>query len=158
KVPEPPADRFVYRVPMAKLMEPITNDVKLRKLVVNMIYVGVVGELLGIEMAEIERALHGQLGRKPKALALNQAAVQAGATFAREQLEKQDPFGVERRNLTAGKILIEGNAAAALGAMFGGVTVVSWYPITPSTSLIEALVGYLERFRKDPATGKATYA
>jgi 2-oxoglutarate ferredoxin oxidoreductase subunit alpha len=158
KVPEIPADRFVYRVPMAKLMEPITTDVKLRRLVVNMIYVGVVGALLGIDEAEIERALNAQLGRKPKALALNTAAVKAGADYVASSLPKRDPFRVERRNLTAGKILIDGNSAAALGAMFGGVTVVSWYPITPSSSLIEALIGYLERFRRDPDTGRATYA
>src|SRR5256885_14895542 len=61
-------------------------------------------------------------------------------------------------NATAGKILIDGNAAAALGAMFGGVTVVTWYPITPSSSLVESLIGFLERYRRDPATGKASYA
>ncbi|HTR97750.1 MAG TPA: 2-oxoacid:acceptor oxidoreductase subunit alpha [Candidatus Acidoferrales bacterium] len=158
KVPAIPADRFVYAVPMAKLMETITTDVKLRRLVVNMIYVGVVGQLLGIDMAEIDRALHAQLGRKPKALALNQAAVRAGAAYAAANLPKRDPYRVERRNLTAGRILIDGNSAAALGAMFGGVTVVSWYPITPSSSLIEALIGYLERFRRDEAGGRATYA
>ncbi len=158
KVPDLPEDRVVYRVPMAKLMEPITTDVKLRRLVVNMVYVGVVAQLLGIELPEVERALQAQLGRKPKALALNQAAVQAGAAYAAEHLPKRDPFRVERRDLTAGRILIDGNAAAALGAMFGGVTVVSWYPITPSTSLIESLAGDLDRHRRDPATGRATYA
>lgn len=157
KIPDVPEDRFVYRVPMAKLMETITTDVKLRRLVINMIYVGVVGQVLGIEMAEIERALNAQLGRKPKALALNQAAVQAGWAYAESNNLKRDPYRVERRTLTANKILIDGNTAAAMGAMFGGVTVVSWYPITPSSSLIESLIGFLERFRRDPATGKATF-
>jgi 2-oxoglutarate ferredoxin oxidoreductase subunit alpha len=157
KVPDPPADRIVYRVPMAKLMEPITTDVKLRRLVVNMIYVGVVGQLLGIEMPEIERALQAQLGKKPKALALNLAAVKAGAEWAAANLQKQDAYRVERRNLTAGKILIDGNSAAAMGALFGGVTVVSWYPITPSSSLIESLIGQLDRYRKD-ASGRRTFA
>ncbi len=158
KVPEIPGDRFVYRVPMSKLMEPITTDVKLRRLVVNMIYVGVVAHLLGIEMGEVEGALNAQLGRKPKALALNLAAVKAGAEWAAENLEKKDPFRVERRALTTGKILIDGNTAGAMGTMFGGVTVVSWYPITPSTSLIEALNGFLSQHRRDPATGRNTYA
>jgi len=158
QVPAVPEDRFVYRVPMAKLMETITTDVKLRRLVINMIYVGVVAQLLGIEMPEIERALEAQLGRKPKALALNLSAARAGAEYAAASLPKRDPFRVERRNKTRGQILIDGNSAGALGTMFGGVTVVSWYPITPSTSLIESLVGYLERFRRDPASGKATYA
>jgi 2-oxoglutarate ferredoxin oxidoreductase subunit alpha len=158
KLPPLPDDRIVYAVPMAKLMEPITTDVKLRRLVVNMIYVGVLAELLGIEAAEVEKALNAQLGRKPKALALNQSAVLAGMAYARQHLAKRDPYKVERMNATAGKILIDGNTAAALGAMFAGVTVVTWYPITPSSSLVEALIGFLERHRRDPATGKASYA
>ena len=156
--PDLPDDRIVYRVPMAKLMETITTDVKLRRLVVNMLYVGVLAELLGIEEAEVDRALNAQLGRKPKALALNQSAVRAGMAFTREHLPKRDPFRVERMNATAGKILIDGNTAGALGCMMAGVTVVSWYPITPSSSLVEALIGFLERHRRDADTGKATYA
>jgi len=158
QVPPIPDDRFVYPVPMAKLMEPITTDVKLRRLVVNMIYVGVLGELLGLAEEEVERALDAQLGRKPKALALNHAAVRAGWEYARANFEKRHPFRAERMNATEGKILIDGNAAGALGALFGGVTVVTWYPITPSTSLVESLIGYLERFRRDPETGRATFA
>ena len=158
KLPAIPDDRIVYAVPMAKLMEPITTDVKLRRLVVNMIYVGVLAELLGIDVVEVDKALHAQLGRKPKAMALNQAAVQAGMGYVREHLPKRDPYKVERMNATAGKILIDGNTAAALGAMFAGVTVVTWYPITPSSSLVEALIGFLEKYRRDPATGKASFA
>ena len=158
KFPEPPDDRVVYRVPMAKLIEPITTDVKLRRLVVNMIYVGVLAELLGVQAVEVERALLAQLGKKPKALTLNQSAVAAGMTYVREHLPKRDPYKVERMNETAGKILIDGNTAAALGAMFAGVSVVTWYPITPSSSLVEALIGFLERHRRDPVTGKATFA
>ncbi len=157
KFPDVPEDRTVYRVPMAKLMEPITNDVKLRRLVVNMIYVGIAGQLLGIEQAEVEKALHAQLGKKPKALALNAAAVKAGYDHAAANPVAL-PFKVERRNLTGGKILIDGNTSAALGSMFAGVTVVAWYPITPSSSLIEALIGYLERYRRDEKSGKATFA
>jgi 2-oxoglutarate ferredoxin oxidoreductase subunit alpha len=157
KVPPVASDRIVYSVPMTKLMEPITNDVKLRRLVVNMIYVGVLAELLGIAEEEIERALDGQLGRKPKALALNHAAVRAGWEYAKANLEKRDPFRVERMNANAGKILIDGNSAGALGALFGGVTVVTWYPITPSSSLVESLAAYLKRYRVD-ADGRASYA
>ena len=153
-----PGDRIVYRVPMPKLMEAITTDVRLRRLVVNMIYVGVLAEKLGIHEDEIERALDAQLGRKPKALALNHAAVRAGWEYARTNLPKSDPFTLERMNANQGKILIEGNTAGALGAMFGGVTVVTWYPITPSSSLVESLIGYLEKHRRDAKTGEATYA
>jgi 2-oxoglutarate ferredoxin oxidoreductase subunit alpha len=158
KFPDPPEGRVVYRVPMAKLIEPITTDVKLRRLVLNMVYVGVLAELLGIEADEVDRALQAQLGRKPKALTLNQSAVRAGMAYAREHLTKRDPYRVERMNENEGKILIDGNSAAALGALFAGVTVVTWYPITPSSSLVEALIGFLEQYRRDPATGKATYA
>ena len=158
KIPPVASDRIVYPVPMAKLMEPITTDVKLRRLVINMVYVGVLGGLLGIAEEEVERALDAQLGRKPKALALNHAAVRAGWEYARDKIEKRDPFRAARMNANDGKILIDGNAAAALGAMFGGVTVATWYPITPSSSLVESLIGYLARYRRDPKTGRATYA
>jgi 2-oxoglutarate ferredoxin oxidoreductase subunit alpha len=156
-VPPIPEDRFVYRVPMKALIDPITTDVRLRRLVTNMIYVGVLGELLGIPEEEVERALDAQLGRKPKALVLNHAAVRAGWEWARQNLAKRDPFRLERMDKTTGKILIDGNTAGALGALMGGVTVVTWYPITPSSSLIEALLGLLERHRKD-ADGRASYA
>src|SRR5437870_5691731 len=156
-VPPVPEDRFVYRVPMKSLIEPITTDVRLRRLVTNMIYVGVLGELLGIPEQEVEKALDAQLGKKPKALALNHAAVRAGWEWARKNLTKRDPFRLERMDKTAGKILIDGNTAGALGAMMGGVSVVTWYPITPSSSLVEALIGFLERHRKDEA-GRATFA
>src|SRR6266487_4620158 len=154
-VPEVPEDRVVYRVPMKSLIEPITTDVRLRRLVTNMIYVGVLGELLGIPEEEVERALDAQLGRKPKALALNHQAVRAGWEHARAHLPKRDPFRLERMNQTAGRILIEGNSAAALGALFGGVTVVTWYPITPSSSLVETLIGYLQRYRRIRTPGEA---
>jgi len=151
-LPNVPADRIVYSVPMKKLTDPITTDVKLRRLVINMIYVGVLAQLLGIEESEVDRALDAQLGRKPKALELNRNAVRAGLEWARTNLEKKDPYRLERMNETAGKILVDGNTAGALGALFGGVTAVTWYPITPSTSLIESLIGFLERYRKDPET------
>jgi 2-oxoglutarate ferredoxin oxidoreductase subunit alpha len=78
--------------------------------------------------------------------------------YAREHLPKRDRYKVERMNATTGKILIDGNTAAALGAMFAGVTVVTWYPITPSSSLVEALIGFLEKHRRDPVTGKGNFA
>lgn len=158
-VPQPkiPEDRTVYKIPFNKLVEPIVADVKLRKLVVNMIYVGVVAHLLGIDLTEVDQALAAQLGKKPKALDMNRAAVKAGADYAARNV-KPTPFRLERRDKTTGKILIEGNQAGALGAMFGGVTFLSWYPITPSSSLAESLMAYLDRYRRDPETGAATFA
>jgi len=154
--PKIPDGAVAHVVPFDRIVQPIVPDVKLRKLVVNMVYVGVLAQILGIEKGEVERALEAQLGRKPKALAMNRAAVDAGFDYAAANLPPA-PFRLERRDKTAGKILIDGNQAAALGAMFGGVTFTSWYPITPSSSLAEALTGFLERYRRDPS-GKATYA
>src|SRR5262249_19625326 len=83
--------------------------------------------------------------------------VRAGFAWAQANLVKRDGLRVERMNRTAGKILIDGNAAAGLGAMFGGVTVVTWYPITPSSSLVESLIGFLQKYRRDSATGKNSF-
>ena len=153
------SDLHFYPAPFDKLVTPVCPDAKLRKLVRNMIYDGIVAQLLGIEMEEIRKALVKQFGkRKAKAADLNWGAAQAGYDFALKNLPKSDPYRVERMNQTAGKIIIDGNAAAALGCMFAGVTVVTWYPITPSSSLVESLIGYLKRFRIDQETGKATYA
>jgi 2-oxoglutarate/2-oxoacid ferredoxin oxidoreductase subunit alpha len=151
-------DLSFYPVPFDQIVVPICPDAKLRKLVRNMVYDGVVGQLLGIEIAELERAVRKQFKKKAKAAELNWKAVQAGYDYAQHNFEKTDRFHLERMDATRGKILIDGNTAAALGCMFAGVTVVSWYPITPSSSLCETLIGYMKRFRIDPDTGKATFA
>ena len=153
------SDLHFYPVPYDKLVGPVCPEAKLRKLVRNMIYDGVVAWLLSIEMEEVHKALFKQFGkRKAKAAELNWGACQAGYDYALKTFTKTDPFRVERMNETAGKIIIEGNAAAALGCVFAGATVVTWYPITPSSSLVEFMIGYLKRFRIDKETGKATYA
>jgi 2-oxoglutarate ferredoxin oxidoreductase subunit alpha len=153
------SDLHFYPVPFDKLVGPVCPDAKLRKLVKNMIYDGILAQLLSIDMEEMRKALFKQFGkRKAKAAELNMGALAAGFDYAEKNLAKVDPFRVEKMNATAGKIIIEGNAAAALGSMFAGVTVVTWYPITPSSSLVETLMGYLKRFRIDKETGKATYA
>jgi 2-oxoglutarate ferredoxin oxidoreductase subunit alpha len=153
------SDLHFYPVPFDKLVGPVCPEAKLRKLVRNMIYDGVVGWLLSLDMEELRKALVKQFGkRKAKAADLNWGAAQAGYDWAAKTLTKTDPYRAERMNETAGKIIIDGNSACALGAMFAGVTVVTWYPITPSSSLVESLMGYLKRFRHDPETGKATYA
>ncbi|MDX2154230.1 MAG: 2-oxoacid:acceptor oxidoreductase subunit alpha [Bryobacteraceae bacterium] len=152
-------DLHFYPVPFDKLVAPVCPEAKLRKLVRNMIYDGVVGSLLGIDFEEIRKALFKQFGpKKAKAAELNWNAVLAGRDFAEKNLQKTDPCRVERMDKTRNKIILDGNAATALGAMFAGVTVVTWYPITPSSSLVETLIGYLKRFRIDKETGKATYA
>jgi 2-oxoglutarate ferredoxin oxidoreductase subunit alpha len=159
KLNELRSDVHFFPVPFDKLVAPVCPDAKLRKLVRNMIYDGVVAQLLSIEMDEVRQALVKQFGkRKAKAVELNWGAAQAGHEFALKTFTRGVPYRVERMNATAGKIVIDGNAACALGCMFAGVTVVTWYPITPSSSLVESLIGYMKRFRHDPETGKATYA
>ena len=152
------SDLTFYPVPFDKLVGPVCPDAKLRRLVRNMIYDGILAKLLGIDMGLMADALARQLGKKAKAVTLNQGALQAGWDFAEATFTKQDPFHIEKMNETAGKILIEGNAAAAIGCMMAGVTVVAWYPITPSSSLCESLIGYMRKYRMDKDTGKATFA
>jgi 2-oxoglutarate ferredoxin oxidoreductase subunit alpha len=158
KLNELRSDLTFYPVPFDKLVATVCTDAKLRRLVKNMIYDGVLSHLLGIEMGEMETALRKQFGKKVKAADLNMGALKAGADYAAQHLKKTDPFWVERMDKTSGMILMEGNTAAALGAMFAGVTVCAWYPITPSSSLPEALIGYMKKYRVDKTTGKATYA
>ncbi len=150
-------DVVCYPVPFDKITAAVCPEAKLRKLVRNMVYVGVMAELLQIDMNCVEAALKKQFAKKQKAMELNFNAVKAGAAYFAEKLTKQDPFYIERMNENAGKIIIDGNAAAALGAVFAGVTVVAWYPITPSTSVVEATIEYLKKFRVTE-DGKATFA
>ncbi|HEX4996588.1 MAG TPA: 2-oxoacid:acceptor oxidoreductase subunit alpha [Terriglobia bacterium] len=151
-------DLVFFPVPFAKLATEITTDSRLRKLLANMIYVGVVGELIDIDPAEMEVALTKQFKGKAKAVALNKQALEIGRKFARENLDRSKvPYRVARMNATAGKIIIDGNSAAALGCMFAGVTVATWYPITPSSSLCESLANYMHEHRIGP-DGKATFA
>ncbi len=150
-------DLVFYSVPFDKLVGPVCSEAKLRKLVKNMIYVGVVAKLLNIDMAQVEIAIRRQFAKKVKAANLNFAAVQAGFDYATASLTKRDPYRIERMDKTHGKIIIDGNAASALGCVFAGVTVLSWYPITPSSSLAESMIEYLKRFRIGP-DGKATFA
>jgi 2-oxoglutarate ferredoxin oxidoreductase subunit alpha len=152
------SDLVFYPVPFDKLVAPVCPDAKLRRLVRNMIYDGVLAKLLGIDLALMELALNKQLGRKARAVALNEGALKAGFEYAEANLVKQDPCVIEKMDETAGKILIDGNAAAAIGCMMAGVTVVAWYPITPSSSLCESLITYLKKYRIDKPTGQATFA
>ena len=150
-------DVVFYPVPFDKITAAVCPEAKLRKLVKNMVYVGVVAQLLEIELDVVESGLRKQFAKKQKVFDLNFGAVKAGWEYAQEKFTKADPFYIERMNETAGKIIIDGNAACGMGAVFAGVTVVAWYPITPSTSLIEATTDLLKKFRVTPE-GKATFA
>ena len=157
KLNELRSDLTFYAVPYDKITAAVCPESKLRKLVKNMVYVGVVARLLNLDMTEVEKALRKQFAKKVKAAELNWNAAKAGYDYAASSLTKADPFTIERMNETSGMIIIDGNSAAALGAMFAGVTVVTWYPITPSSSLVESLIDYMKEHRIGP-DGKATFA
>jgi 2-oxoglutarate/2-oxoacid ferredoxin oxidoreductase subunit alpha len=150
-------DVICYPVPFDKLTAAVCPEAKLRKLVRNMIYVGVVAQLLAMDLTVVESNVRRQFAKKQKAADLNWTAVKAGFDFAAKSLTKQDPFLLEAMHATDGKIIIDGNSAAALGAMFAGVTVVTWYPITPSSSVVESLIDYMKKYRVEE-DGKASFA
>jgi 2-oxoglutarate ferredoxin oxidoreductase subunit alpha len=152
-------DDLVYSpVPFQKLVTASCPEPKLHKLVKNMIYVGVASRLLGVDMEEVKKAIAKQLKGKAKAVELNQNAAMAGYDWALENLPEQDYVKVVRDDKTKGLIIVDGNEACALGALFAGVTVVGWYPITPASSLVETFIEYADEYRKDPKTGKSTVA
>ena len=150
-------DVTFYPVPLDKITAAICPEAKLRKLVKNMVYVGVTAQILGIDLAVVENGLRKQFAKKVKVFELNFGALKAGWDYAASTFTKQDPYFIERMDKTAGKIIIDGNAACGMGAVFAGVTVVAWYPITPSTSVVEATTDLLKKFRVT-AEGKATFA
>ena len=157
KLSELRTDLAYYAVPFDQLAAATGADAKLRKLIKNMVYVGVAAWLLKIDMEMVEKTVRKQFAKKVKAADLNLNAVRVGFDYAASTLTKQDPYVVEPMNATAGKIIIDGNAAAAMGAMFAGVSVVAWYPITPSSSVVENLIDLMKRYRVEP-DGKASFA
>jgi 2-oxoglutarate/2-oxoacid ferredoxin oxidoreductase subunit alpha len=152
------ADVTYYPIPLKDLLKQVAPPPKLKDYVANMAYVGALIELLAIDMDEIVAALNHHFKGKASAVNLNLNMVNAAREWVRENLTKSDPYVVERMNLTDGKILIDGNSAAGLGALVGGVSVVAWYPITPSTSLVDAINEYAPQLRLDSETGAPTYA
>jgi 2-oxoglutarate/2-oxoacid ferredoxin oxidoreductase subunit alpha len=152
-------DLTYYAVPFAQLAKERISAEGLRKYLTNMIYVGVLAQLLGIELSAIEGALRDQFRRKPAAVDTNMQAVMVGHEYAAAELAKADPYVLEAMTgRTEGRILMEGNQASALGALMGGATVAAWYPITPSSSLCENFIAYSERFRVDRDSGEKKYA
>ena len=128
-------DVTYYGIPVKEFVKASGAEDKIKNYIANMVYVGALAFVLGIDLEEIKGALHTHFGGKAKPINLNFSVVKMAYDWSKENLTKTDPFRVERMNKTQGKIMIEGNIAAALGAVFGGVQVVGWYPITPATSL-----------------------
>jgi 2-oxoglutarate ferredoxin oxidoreductase subunit alpha len=150
-------DLTVYRLPVKQLLEVSTAKGKVREYLANMTYVGVVAWMLGAPLEVVEAALDVQFSGRRKLVDANLQVVRAAFDWATEHLEKRDPFRVAPMDATAGKLLMTGNEAGALGSVFGGVSVAAWYPITPSTSFVDALREYLPELRRDEE-GRPTYA
>jgi len=144
--------------PANKLVAKLVPASPLRAKQRNMVYVGALAHLFGIDMSVIKAVLEDTFGKKPAVIESNLICIDAGYQYCKEQNYKQNIARLEPiPNGNQGKIITEGNTAAALGAIYGGASVICWYPITPSSSLAEAMEYYLPRLRK-PKDGKKTYA
>jgi 2-oxoglutarate ferredoxin oxidoreductase subunit alpha len=147
-------DITVLGVPLAKMCNEQFKKARERILMKNIAYVGVLAALLEIDLDVLRQLLSESFAAKPALLDSNQAAFDLGFNYAREHFQCPLPFRSKRLDRTASHIMIDGNTTAALGCLFAGATVGAWYPITPSTSLMDAFKRFAERYRKDPQTGR----
>jgi len=143
-------DIVAYPMPVKQLVRAVDAAPSLRDYIANMVYVGILARMLEIDLNFIRQALEFHFKGKPKPVELNFGMVKSASDWAEANLNKRDPYRVEPMNATAGYIMADGNTAAALGALYGGVQLAAWYPITPATSLAEVLTEYLPMLRKDP--------
>jgi len=158
KSPISRTDIAVYPMPVKELVKNDPNvPTDFRDLVGNMVYVGVLAQMIGIDVKHIQAALEFHFKGKEKPINMNMGAVNAGYEWAEANLEKKDPYYLESMDKTEGMIMADGNTAAALGSIFGGAQFVAWYPITPATSLAESMNDYFPMLRKRE-DGKHTYA
>jgi 2-oxoglutarate ferredoxin oxidoreductase subunit alpha len=145
KLPMDREDVISYPIPMNSLARKLNP--KLAKLVSNIIYVGALAEILGIDQAALESAVMKQFKGKASAIELNTTALSLGRDYFKENLTKEDEYMLEPRDRKEERFFIEGNEATALGCLFGGVQMLSWYPITPSSSLAESIIAYIPTLR-----------
>ncbi len=158
-----PASKFrsditVIGVPLTAICNREYTDPRQRQLFKNIIYVGALSALLDMDVAAIEKLIEEQFKGKEKLFAANKNALHLGRDWALLNLECPIGLRLQRADKVGDRIFIEGNSAAALGAVYGGATVCAWYPITPSSSLADAFTGYCRRLRVDPETKKSTVA
>ena len=151
-------DIIVYPMPVKQLVKASDAPSSLKSYVANMVCVGVLAQILDIELESIKQALDFHFKGKAKPIDMNYGVVQMSAQWVADNLEKRDPYRVEAMDATHDLIMSDGNTAAALGSIYGGINFIAWYPITPATSLVEEMEGYLPQLRKDPESGKNTYA
>ncbi len=156
KLPLPRTDVIAYPMPVKRIIREAEVPSNLRDYVANMVYVGVVAQMLGIDMEAIYQALDFHFKGKKTPIESNMSVIRASASWAAENLSGQECYRVERMNATEGYIMADGNTAAALGALYGGMQFAAWYPITPASSLAELINQYLPVLRKDPKTGHDT--
>jgi 2-oxoglutarate/2-oxoacid ferredoxin oxidoreductase subunit alpha len=154
-----PRDDITYiGVPLTQICNERYSDARQRQLFKNIVYVGVLSALLDVDAQEIEKLIGEQYKSKEKLIAPNVEAMRTGRKYALENLSCPIGLRVAPADAVGDRILVDGNSAAALGAVYGGATVCAWYPITPSSSLPEAFSLYCTRHRVDPQTGKNRFA
>ena len=146
KLPVERDDCLVFGLPMTKLARGINP--KMAKMIANMYYVGVIQHLIGIDQVALEKAVNRQFKGKKSAVEVNLRAIEEGRMMAEEGITWDSPHAVEARQKKEGTFLIDGNEAAALGSIYGGVNMLSWYPITPSSSLAEGIIHWLPQLRE----------
>jgi len=151
-------DITVIGVPLAQLCNENFNGVRTRILMKNICYAGALAALLALDVEQIRKLLAETYAKKPQLIDSNMRAIQLGYDYARAHCPCPLPLRVEKLDRTAGHIMIDGNTAAALGCVFAGATVAAWYPITPSTSLMDAYKAFCDRLRVDAATGRKNFA
>jgi len=156
KIPITRQDLHLYPMPVKQMVRESDAPPNIRDYIANMVYVGVVANILGIDMDQVYKALEFHFKGKPKPIELNWTMIKKAYDWAAANLQKSDAYVVMPSNKTDGYIMADGNTAAALGALYGGLQFAAWYPITPATSLAETLNEYVPVFRKDPVTGKNT--
>jgi 2-oxoglutarate ferredoxin oxidoreductase subunit alpha len=145
-------------IPLMDICNREFSDPRQKQLFKNIVYVGALAKLLDISFDELEKLLSEQFKGKEKLVIPNVKALNLGGDYIAENFGYPLDFRVERRDLVKDWILVDGNAAAGLGAVYGGASVVSWYPITPSTSLVSSFEKYANKLRKDPETGKNNFS
>lgn len=145
-------------IPLMELCNQNYSDARQRQLFKNIIYVGALSALLQIEFGVLEQLLAEQFEGKEKLIPLNVKALMLGVDYVKQHFPTPLPMRVERRDLVGDRIMVDGNSACGLGAVYGGATVAAWYPITPSTSVVEAFSDYAAEYRIDKETGKRNYA
>src|SRR6266536_1100694 len=151
-------DISVIGMPLTEICNRRYSDSRQRQLFKNIMYVGALTALLDMDVKAAEKLISEEFKGKDKLIAPNLEALQVGRDYAREHLACPIGLRIKRADAVGDRIYIEGNSAAALGAVYGGATVCAWYPITPSSSLAEAFTRHCARYRVDPKTGKHRYA